>query len=337
MKVEKIWIRKNGPAEVLSFETTHDGTLEQLLPDEVLIDVYYSGINFADIVMRLGFYPNAPAKPYVPGYEYSGIVLKVGSHVKHVKVGDAVYGGSFFGSHSSKIKIESWLVIKLPKELTLEEGAALPVAFITTHAAICDMARVRAQDKVVIDCATGGVGTLALQILQKLGAETTGLTSSESKKALIESYGARALTHAEFAKENKLNHYDFILNSQGGSSIRQYYNYLAPTGRMVCLGISAGIKNGRRDFFAMIKTIITMPKFSVIKMFHDNRGVYGENALKLMEDRTFCEKSLANFTKISEWNLKPHIGEIIKARDVVTAHKMIESRAATGKLLLAWK
>ncbi len=287
--------------------------------------------------MRLGFYPNAPAKPYVPGYEFSGIILKVGSNVKHLAIGDSVFGGTFFGGYASKLKIEARLAIKLPKNLTLEDGAALPATFITAYSAIYDMARVRAGDKVLIDCATGGLGTLMLQMLKSIGAETIGLTSSESKKSVIEAYGAKALTHQEFAKDKYENYFDFILNSQGGNSVRKHYNQLAPTGRIVCIGISSGIKNGRRDFVAIAKTVLTMPKFSLVKMFDANRGVYAQNALNLMYDEKYSEKNISNFSKISEWNIKPHIGEILKAKEVVTAHKMLENRQITGKLLLAWK
>ncbi len=335
---QQIYIRKYGAANVLSFEQKQEeDTVRPLAPDEVNVEVHYSGINFADIVMRLGFYKDAPPKPFVPGYEFSGVVTEVGADVKNLKVGDKVYGGSVFGAYSSEIRVKSWMAIPLPANFSLEEAACLPVAFITAYASLFEMGRVRTGDKVLIDCGSGGLGTVSIKMLKAIGANITGLTSSGSKKSLIESLGARARTHSEFLQDPKDDRYDFILNSQGGSSIMRHYERLAPTGRIVCLGLSEGIKGGKRDFLAIAKAAIQMPRFSVIKMFDQNKGVFALNALKLMEDEMTIKKILEQFSKIEEWNLKPIIGKIFPAKDVALAHQFIEDRLGQGKILLAWR
>ncbi len=333
---QQIYIRKYGAASVLSIEDKKEESTA-LASDEVNVEVHYSGINFADIVMRLGFYKDAPPKPFVPGYEFSGVVTQVGAEVKNHKVGDRVYGGSVFGAYSSEIRVKNWMALSLPENFSLEEGASLPVAFITAYAALFEMARVRAGDKVLIDCASGGLGTLSLKMLKAVGANVTGLTSSNSKKGLIESLGACARTHHEFWQDTKDDRYDFILNSQGGGSIMRHYDRLGPTGRIVCLGLSEGIKGGGRHFLAIAKAAIQMPRFSVIKMFDQNRGVYALNALKLMEDSLYIKKNLEQFNKITQWNLKPIIGKIFPAKDVVLAHQFIENKRGQGKILLAWR
>lgn len=330
----QVWIRKFGAPEKLSVENSKAAS--SLAPNEVRIDVHFSGINFADLIMRMGLYKDAPARPFVPGYEFSGVVLEIGTAVTNVKVGDRVYAGSVFGGYSSQMVIPSQLALPLPDSMSFEEGAAIPVAFITAHAALFDMARVRKGDKVMIDCATGGVGTLALQMLKFVGADTIGLTSSDSKKALIESYGARAMSHDEFwaSKEDR---FDFILNSQGGSTIRAHYNRLGPTGRVVCLGISSGIEGGTRKLGKILKTVLTMPKFNIIGMFDQNRGIYALNALRLMEDQEALTKILKQFKLVEEMKLKPHVGAVYSYKEVALAHKLISDRKATGKILLSWK
>ncbi|MBI2522534.1 MAG: alcohol dehydrogenase catalytic domain-containing protein [Bdellovibrio sp.] len=333
---QQIYIRKFGAPSVLSLEEGKEESTP-LASDEVSVEVHYSGINFADIVMRLGFYKDAPPKPFIPGYEFSGVITQIGSDVKQHKVGDRVYGGSVFGAYTSDIRVKSWMAIKLPDNFSLEEGASLPVAFITAYAALFEMARVRSGDKVLIDCASGGLGTLALKMLKAVGAEVTGLTSSNSKKNLIESLGARARTHGEFWQDAEDTRYDFILNSQGGSSIMRHYDRLGPTGRIVCLGLSEGIKGGGRHFLTIAKAAIQMPRFSVIKMFDKNRGVFALNALKLMEDSLYIRKNLEQFDKITQWNLKPIIGKIFPAKDVALAHQFIEEKRGQGKILLAWR
>src|SRR5256885_4180161 len=96
-------------------------------PGEVAIDVKYSGVNFADIQMRLGFYPDAPRKPFVPGYEISGTVTAVGKNVRDVRAGERVAAGTYFGGYASHVTIPSRQVFKLPPAIDLEAGAALPV------------------------------------------------------------------------------------------------------------------------------------------------------------------------------------------------------------------
>ncbi|HEY1551387.1 MAG TPA: alcohol dehydrogenase catalytic domain-containing protein, partial [Kofleriaceae bacterium] len=95
---QEIRIEKYGPASALAF---HDAAPREPAADEVAIDVAYSGINFADIQMRLGLYPDAPKKPFVPGYEVSGTIAAVGKNVRDVKAGDEVIAGTYFGGYAS--------------------------------------------------------------------------------------------------------------------------------------------------------------------------------------------------------------------------------------------
>lgn len=156
MTHHEIAIEKFGTAHSLTFR---ERAPAPPAPGEVAIDVKYSGVNFADVQMRLGFYPDAPKKPFVPGYEVSGVVAEVGPGVTAVKRGDAVVAGTYFGGYASRVTIPATQVFPLPRNATLETGAALPVNYFTAQLALHDMARVRAGDKVLIECATGGVGT----------------------------------------------------------------------------------------------------------------------------------------------------------------------------------
>ena len=332
--MQKIWIRKTGGPEILRLE--ENTPLSEIGDQDVWIQVHYSGINFADIIMRLGLYPDAPPKPYVPGYEVSGVVEKVGRNVTRVKVGDPVFAGTLFGGYASHVSVPEDLVFPLPSDWSLAEGAAMPVNWITAHAALLDMGRVRKGDRVLVDAATGGVGTIALQILNRMGAETIGLTSSPSKIAYIESLGAKGVTHEDFKKIEKDERFDLILNSQGGSSVRHHYNLLKATGRVVAFGMSAAIQNGKRDYMAMIKTILTMPRFSLISMFDKNLGVYALNALTLLQDPQY-RKELQNKWEFARGlSMKPHVDRVFPAKQIGEAHHYLESKQARGKIVIAW-
>jgi NADPH:quinone reductase-like Zn-dependent oxidoreductase len=333
--IKRIWIETTGASKVLTLKSEEDS--EGLSDEEVLIEVHYSGINFADIIMRLGLYKDAPKRPFVPGYEVSGIIKALGKSVQQLQVGDSVVAGTLFGGYSSQVKVPQDLVFKLPAHLSLAEGAALPVNWITAHAALVDMGRVRKGDRVLVDSATGGVGTVALQMLKKLGAHTTGLTSSESKLDYIRSLGATAMTLKEFNARSSPDSFDLILNSQGGSSVRKQYNHLSSTGRVIAFGMSSGIKDAKRDYFAFLKMAATMPRFSLISMFDKNRGVFALNALKLLQDSAYRKGLKDKWIEVETLNIKPHVDQVFSSDRAHEAHEFLESKKAVGKVLLSWR
>ena len=328
-----IVIAKYGSAQTLQ--------LREIAPrppgdDEVSIDVAYSGINFADIQMRLGFYPDAPKKPFVPGYEVSGKVTAVGKNVQHVKPGDAVTAGTYFGGYASHVTIPARQVFQLPAALDLASGAALPVNYFTAQLALFEMARVRAGDRVLIECATGGVGVLAIQMARAAGAEVTGLTTSPHKKGFIEELGATAYTREEFRANAALTGYDFILTASGGAEIDWQRARLGITGRMVCVGLSSGVKDGKRNFARIAFAALRTPRISVLKLFDANTGIYALNALHVLRDPVWIERLTKSLSTVEQLGLKPHVGKVFPAADVADAHTFLQTKQATGKVLLAW-
>jgi 2-desacetyl-2-hydroxyethyl bacteriochlorophyllide A dehydrogenase len=333
MTHQQIAIEKYGSASTL-----HVSELSPRPPadDEVAIDVAYSGVNFADIQMRLGFYPDAPKKPFVPGYEVSGHITAVGKAVTGLRVGDAVIAGTYFGGYASHVTIPARQVFKLPSTVDLAAGAAIPVNYFTAQLALFEMARVRKGDRVLIECATGGVGVLAIQMAKHAGAEVTGLTTSPHKKPFIENLGAIAYTREEFRANESLRGYDMILNASGGGEINWQRARLGITGRMVCLGISSGVKDGKRNFLRIGLAALRMPRISVLKLFDANTGIYALNALHVLEDQRWIEKLTNAMVGVEEMNLKPHVGKVFPAAEVGAAHAFLETKQATGKVLLQW-
>ncbi|CAN5860318.1 medium chain dehydrogenase/reductase family protein [soil metagenome] len=328
-----IVIEKYGPASTMQVRNIAPRTPG---PDEVAIDVAYSGVNFADVQMRIGLYPDAPKKPFVPGYEVSGLISAVGKNVTDLRVGDRVVAGTYFGGYASSVTIPAHQAFKLPPAYDLAAGAALPVAYFTAQLAVFEMARVRKGDKVLIECATGGVGVLAMQMARHVGAEVTGLTTSAHKKQFIESHGSTAYTLEEFKADTSLRGYDFILNSSGGSAIQWQRKRLGMTGRMVCIGVSSGVKDGKRSFLRIAKTLIQMPRISILKLFNDNTGIYALNALHVLRDPAWIAKLTASMTTVELMGLAPHVGKVFPAAEVGNAHDFLSTKHATGKVLLSW-
>jgi 2-desacetyl-2-hydroxyethyl bacteriochlorophyllide A dehydrogenase len=333
MNHRDIVIEKYGPASSMQLRNIAPRAPG---PDEIAIDVAYSGVNFADVQMRIGLYPDAPKKPFVPGYEVSGTVSAVGANVRDLAVGDRVVAGTYFGGYASSVTIPAHQAFKLPKAYDLAAGAALPVAYFTAQLAVFEMARVRKGDKVLIECATGGVGVLAMQMAKHVGAEVTGLTTSPHKKAFIENLGATAYTLDEFKADSSLRGYDFILNSSGGSNIKWQRKRLGMTGRMVCIGVSSGVKDGKRSFFRIAKTLLQMPRISILKLFDDNSGIYALNALHVLRDPAWIAKLTASMTTVEQMGLAPHVGKVFPAAEIGAAHDFLSTKQATGKVLIAW-
>ena len=304
--------------------------------DEVAIDVAYSGVNFADIQMRLGFYPDAPKRPFVPGYEVSGKITAVGKGVTNVRIGDQVVAGTYFGGYASHVTIPATQAFKLPASVDLAGGAALPVNYFTAQLALFEMARVREGDRVLIECATGGVGVLAIQMARHVGAEVTGLTTSEHKKPFIASLGAKALTVAEFRADTSLRGYDFILNASGGAQINWQRARLGLTGRMACIGMASGIRDGKRNYVRIATAALRTPRISVLKLFDASTGIYALNALNVLRDPMWMERLTKSMTRVESMQLKPHVGTVFAASDVAAAHAFLETKQATGKILLQW-
>lgn len=330
IEAKKVTIAKYGAAKELVLENFNID--ENLAEDEVLVDVHYSGINFADIVMRLGVYRDAPPKPFVPGYEISGVVKEVGASVTDLKPGDKVMAGTRFGGYVSRVKLARNHCIKLNDNADLEQAAALPVNFITAHIALNEFGRVRAGDKILLDCASGGVGVIAIQIAKAAGAEVVGLTSTPAKKEFIESFGAKAYTHEEFIKSDE-NDFDFVLNASGGNSLKDQYVRLAKSGKICCIGMQDAIQEGRTNILKFIKAALTMPRFGMVKNIMNSKMVGGFNALKYFDDEAWLEK---NLKILAAAPYTAHIGGVFDASDVALAHETLEQRKAKGKVLLKW-
>ena len=328
-----IAIEKYGPAKSLKLKQR---PADPVGDDDVAIAVKYSGINFADIQMRLGFYPDAPKRPFVPGYEVSGTVRQVGKNVSRFKVGDPVVAGTYFGGYASQVTVPAIQAFALPASNDLASAAALPVSFFTAQLALLEMGRIRAGDRVLIECATGGVGTLAVQMAKHVGAQVVGLTTTASKKEYIAALGATPYTREEFFADPSVGGFDFILQASGGKEIRRQLPRLGLTGRMVCMGLNSGVKDGKRNYLRLAAAVVQTPRLSVLEMLNKNVGVFGLNALHVLRDPKWVQRLTESLERVGEMKLEPHVGKIFPASDAAAAHRYLETRQATGKVLLEW-
>ena len=328
--MKKILLPKAGKPS--NFQIVERPDLKITKDNQVLVDVHFSGINFADIMMRLGLYPDAPAFPFTPGYEISGKVKAIGSNIQDLKVGDPIIGGCYFDGYSSEVLLEDWQVVKLPESLDLKEGASLLVSYLTAYMVFFELGRVRDGDKILIDCASGALGQLSIQMLKNLKVEIIGLTSSQLKKEFLSSLGIKAMTHQEFYN-SKENGFHLALNSLGGKSIDDHYQRLSPGGRIVCIGAASFVENGKRNLLKAIKGLIQMPRKSAVTLMNDNKGIMGLNALRLFDHPEILKAILK---KMKDFDLSPNVDSVFSYHEIAKAHEFLEQKKAKGKVLIGW-
>jgi len=234
-------ITKHGGPGVLAVEERPDPPIGA---GEVRISVAAAGINFADVLARVGLYPDAPKPPCVIGYEIAGTVLELGAGVEGLDHGQRVLAGTKFGGYSSQAVVPADDVVPLPEELSFEQGAAIPVNYATAWAALIGYGSLQAGEKVLVHSAGGGVGIAATQIAKRAGAEVYG-TASPSKHERIRELGVdRALDYTHPGWDRDLPRFDVILDAVGGKSFRRSYELLRPGGRLAIVDFTAESTHG---------------------------------------------------------------------------------------------
>ena len=222
--MRQIWIPRAGPPEVLEIREAPD---PQPGPGQVRIRVEAAGINFADIMGRMGLYPDLPPMPVVVGYEVAGRVDAAGSGARGDWVGRDVLAMTRFGGYSDTLCAPESQVFERPSEMDARRGAALPVNYLTAYQLIEVMGGLRAGETMLVHSAGGGVGIAAIQLAQRIGARVIG-TASASKHDFLKSLGVDHCidyTREDFeARVREITDgrgVELILDAVGGASFRK--------------------------------------------------------------------------------------------------------------------
>lgn len=306
---------------------------EALGAEEVLIQTAFSGLNFADVMMTMDLYPEAPTAPFCPGYEISGWVSSLGKDVRHLKIGDKVIGGTRFGGYSDQIVIPAWQVTKLPDHLDLLEGAGLMVSYLTADLCLNELCRIKPEDSVMIDCGSGALGAIVIEICKKRGVkEIIGLTSRESKLSVIEERGAKAMTNSQWEVSEK--RVDIIINSRGGATYKRDRKKLNPLGRIVGLGASHMTNKGKKSFIKVIREFLSFGLLHPVTLMNENVFVGGLNVLKMFDHP---EKMKNSLSRLDGLELHPVIDKVFESAQAKEALSYLGEGKSKGKVLLKWK
>jgi NADPH:quinone reductase-like Zn-dependent oxidoreductase len=325
-------ITKHGGPEVLRVQERPDPSLG---PGEVRIAVAAAGVNFADVMARIGVYPDAPKPPCVIGYEVAGTILELGEGVQDLKHGQRVMAGTKFGGYASQVVVAAADVVPLPDELTFEQGAAIPVQYATAWAGLVGYGNLQGGERVLIQAAGGGVGIAATQIAKRYGAEVYG-TASPAKHARIRELGVdHALDYTQAGWETGLPKFDLIMDAIGGRSFRRSYELLRPGGRLVAFGASAVVSGEKRNPVAALRTLLRMPRFNMIKQMSESKAVIGLNMLSLWNDRHTLEPWIGPLRELlADGTIKPVVAGDFSFADAGAGQRMLTERRNLGKVVL---
>ena len=327
-----IVITKHGGPNVLQVQEQPD---PKLGAGEVRIDVAAAGINFADVMARMGLYPDAPKTPCVVGYEVAGTILEVGDGVEALSPGQRVFASTQFGGYASQVVVPAHNVVALPDGLSFEQGAAIPVNYGTAWAALIGYGNVQPGERVLIHSAGGGVGIAATQIAKRAGAETYG-TASPGKHARCEELGLEhAIDYTQSGWERGLPKFDIVLDAVGGKSFRTGYDLLRPGGRLVAFGASAVVSGQRRNPVTALRAVLRMPRFNMIKQMSESKAVIGLNMLSLWKDRGTLQPWIAPLRELlDDGTIVPVIAGAFSFDEAGAAQTMITERRNVGKVVL---
>ncbi len=329
---------RNGDVDVLKVENRSDPVPAK---GHVLIRVKAAGLNFADILARQGLYPDAPPKPCVMGYEVSGIVKSVGGEVAQDLLGTPVIAMTRFNGQAELVAVPAPQVFKKPEKLSFEQGAALPVNYLTAWALLVTMGGLKKDEAILIHNAGGGVGLAALEIARHIGAKTFG-TASASKHEFLKQ---RGLDHAinyrgqdwlpvlmELTQERGV---ELVIDPLGGKNWKKSYQALRSTGRMGVFGMSTASASGIRGKLRALQALAQTPRFHPLSMMNRNRGVFGLNLGHMWREG----EKVAAWTReimrgVEEGWIRPHVDRAFPFDQVADAHRYIEARKNIGKVVL---
>jgi len=329
---------KTGDIDVLKVEERPD---PEPAPGEVLVRIRAAGLNFADILSRQGLYPDSPPKPCVMGYEVSGVVERLGEGVNSDFAGKAVVALTRFGGQSELVAVKATQVFEKPDALTFEQGAAIPVNYLTAYALLVVMGSLHVGESVLIDNAGGGVGLAALDIAKKIGAETFGTASPSKHKFLLE----RGLDHAidyrgkdwlpELQQLTNGRGVDLVIDPIGGKHWKKSYAALRHTGRLGMFGVSTASANGIEGKLNMLKAVIQTPWFHPFPLLNKNRGVFGLNLGHMWHEPEKVAVWMRDVIRgVNEEWVRPYVDRSFSFAEAGQAHRYLEERKNIGKVVL---
>lgn len=324
---------------VNAFGAASDAFKEEDIPipnindHQMLIKVAASSINPVDCKIRSGLYSSiAPKFPAILHSDVAGTVVKIGKTVSQFNVGDEVYGcaGGFTGTQGAiaeYMSVDPHLMALKPKTLSLVESASLPLVAITAWLALIDRAQIHANQTVLVHAASGGVGSIGLQLARWVGAKTYTTASSDKKAAFALQCGATVINHHKTSVEEYVKLYtqgrgfDVVFDTVGEDNLAQSIHALTMNGTVCAIASCSSIDLRPLHRVGGTLHYIFMPNPIMNLEATAERQHYGEILTKIA-------------SLVDEGVIKPLIGDTIRFSHIAKGHELMEQHKVIGKIVL---
>jgi NADPH:quinone reductase-like Zn-dependent oxidoreductase len=339
-------VRRYGQPEVFEVQQVPD---PQPKAGEALIRVKAIGINFADLLQRMGLYPGSPKPPFIPGLEIAGVVEKIVEGSKRdetnaLKPGDAVVAMPHFKAYAEWVAVPTNTVYRIPAGMPFEDAAAFPVNYLTAYHSMFTMGNLQPGDRILIHGAAGGVGIAAVQLARAKGLVIFG-TAGPAKQDYLRKIGVdhpidyEKSDFVKVVRQYAPDGIEMVMDPIGGKSLTRGQKCLGPTGRLVIYGLSeAAGSGGKRNLLRGAKALLQSPRFHPLKLMAQNLAVIGVS-LGVMDSRGALLRSELDelFRMYSAGKIKPVIGKTFPLDQAAAAHQYIHDRKNIGKVILSVK
>jgi NADPH:quinone reductase-like Zn-dependent oxidoreductase len=322
-------------------------------PGEVLVKVLAAGVSFTDSQLRAGTYlPGAPKPPFTPGYELVGVVEELGAGCSRLRVGDRIGALTVWGADADCVCVPESGAVDVPVDLDPAEVLSLLFPYMTSYQVLHRTAKVMAGETVLVHGAAGRVGVAALELGAVAELRQYG-TASASDRAKVEALGAVAIDyqHEDFLARvrEEAGGVDVVVDSLGGPISLRSFRALRPGGRLVVFGRYSTIKDGHKDWPAVAKWYGAIATVWAWDKVSPRRHVYAYHVQKYrdkamrrdgavggepMNADEFREDFAVLVELLRADKIHPAVAERLPLTEARRAHEMLESSAATGKLVL---
>jgi NADPH2:quinone reductase len=318
-------VELGGPSSLELVDIEEPGPQHMLAPDGgVVVDVEVSGVSFPEVLQSRGEYQFKPPLPFVPGAEVAGVVRSAPDGAD-VSEGDRVAAMTMLGGFAEVAVAPPFLTFKLPDELDFAQGAALVLNYHTAWFSLKLRGRLQEGETVLVHGAAGGVGTASLQVAAGLGARTVAVVSSDEKERVAREAGADEVVRSDGPWKDEVKELtgggvDLVLDPVGGDRFTDSLRSLREGGRVVVVGFTGG----------------SIPEVKVNRLLLGNTEVIGAGwgAYVMTKPELNREIGVEIDALISSGHVRPLIGARFPLERGAEALELIDSRGATGKVVL---
>jgi NADPH:quinone reductase len=295
--------------------------------DEVLIEVHATSVSHMDYLMTCGGYQMRPALPYVPGTDAAGVVVACGKHVARFRPGDRVCCESWFGGFAERMIAKESSTVLLPSNVDFVVGSTILHAYLTAWYALVERARLKADERVLVTGAAGGVGLACVDVARLLGARVIAVVGNAAKGALVRNYGAEQVI--DYSREEVRERVkdltggeglDVCVDNVGGTLFNTLAWLMRWNGRLMPIGFTSG------EVPSLAMNLPLLKSYSIVGVFV---GPWKE---RFPDDARRGAETIMAW--VGEGKLRPHIDRVLPLEHAAEAMSAVANRSTQGRIAL---